>query len=151
MLGTSPERQKVVQTPWELIARVRVNSLEQTANDPDVHGQNVQVLGDGTPQDWRANGSQAQNHDFDRRSVFSCETEWCRVLVVDFVDVLVEGSPMHCAVHPIVPSILQNEEDRDLICHCPNRRKGNASCEAEVLCHRVEKPDLRKFDGEVTE
>lgn len=41
VLGTGPERQEMVQTPGELVARVGVDCLEQTEHNPDVHGEDV--------------------------------------------------------------------------------------------------------------
>lgn len=56
---------------------------------------------------------------------------------------------MHRAVHPVVPRVFHNEEDSDLVGHLVDRRERNAGLETEVLAHGVEKPDLRKLDGEV--
>lgn len=56
---------------------------------------------------------------------------------------------MHRAVSPVVPCVLHDKKDGDLVGHLVNRRERNASFETEVLAHRVEKPDLRKLDGEV--
>lgn len=49
VVSTGPEREEVVERPGELVAGVRVDGLEDTENDPDVHGQDVEVLGDGAP------------------------------------------------------------------------------------------------------
>lgn len=59
----SPERQEMVQTPWELVAAVSVNSLKQAQDDPDVHGQDVEITGESTPQNGAANGSKPKKHD----------------------------------------------------------------------------------------
>ena len=70
--------------------------------------------------------------------------------MVDFVDILVEeGACVHCAVSPVVPCVLHDEEDSELISHFVRGREGNAGLEAEILAHRVEQPDLRKLDCEV--
>jgi hypothetical protein len=61
-----------VERPGELVAGVRVDGLENTQDDPDVHGQDVQVFGDGAPENWRADGAEAENHYFDGRCVFCC-------------------------------------------------------------------------------
>lgn len=42
-----PKRQNVTKAPWEIIARMRVNCLEETKGDPDVHGEEVQFARDG--------------------------------------------------------------------------------------------------------
>lgn len=149
VVSAGPDGKEVVERPGELVAGVRVDGLEETENDPGVHGQDVKVLGDGAPQDGAADGAEAEDHDFDGRCVFCCQAEWCGVLVVDLVDVLVQRAPVHGAVHPVVPGVLKNEEDCDLVCHSEERGEGDGSLETEVLRHGVEEPDLREFDGEV--
>ena len=41
VIGTSPERQEVVQTPREFVAAVCIDGLEETEDNPEVHGQDV--------------------------------------------------------------------------------------------------------------
>jgi len=150
VLSAGPERQEVVQTPWELVAAVRVDGLEHTEADPRVHGQDVEVLGDGAEDDWDSDSAEAEDHDFNRRGVLGGQTEGSGVLVVDLVDVLVEeGAGVHGAVHPVVPCVLEDEEDGNLVGHLVDAGEGNGSLEAEVLAHGVEHPDLGKLDGEV--
>lgn len=71
--------------------------------------------------------------------------------MVDLVDILVERSPVHGAVGPVMPGILEHEEDCDLVCHHPPRWERYAGFQAAVLCQWVKEPDLREFDGEVRE
>jgi hypothetical protein len=149
VVGAGPDGEEVVERPGELVAGVRVNGLEHTQRDPDVHGEDVEVLGDCAPQDGAADRAETEDHDFDWRGVFCREAEGCRVLVVDLVDVLVQWAPVHGAVHPVVPGILEDEEDGNLVGHCEERGEGNGGFEAGVLRHRVEHPDLRELDGEV--
>ena len=149
VVSTGPEREEVVERPGELVAGVRVNGLEDTEHNPDVHGQDVEVLGDGAPQDGAADSAETENHDFDGRCVFCCHAEGCGVLVVDLVDVLVQRAPVHGAVCPVVPGVLENEEDCDLVGHGEQSWEGSGSRKAEVLRHGVEEPDLGEFDSEV--
>jgi hypothetical protein len=150
VLSSGPERQEVVQAPGELVAAVGIDGLGQTEHNPDVHGKDVKVLGDGAPNDGDTDRTETQDHDLNRRSVFSGETEGSRVLVMDLVDVLVqERACVHSTVHPIVPCIFEDEEDGDLVCHLVDARERNRGLEAEVLAHRVEQPDLREFDSKV--
>ena len=151
VLGTGPERQEVVQRPGEFVAAVCVDGLEQAEHNPEVHGQEVQVAGDGTPENRRADGTETEHHDFDRRGVFSGQTEGRRVLVVDLVDVFIEEAVVHGAVDPVVPGILENEEDGNLEGHLIDTRERDGVAEAEELAHGVEEPDLRELDGEVGE
>jgi len=76
MLGTSPKRQEVVQAPGEFVTAVRIDCLEETAGDPEIHGKDVEVLGEDGPADRSEDGTCAKNHDFDWRSVLGGETEW---------------------------------------------------------------------------
>lgn len=65
----------MVKAKGELVTAVSINGLEETDNDPNVHGQDVELASNSTPQNWSANRAKAKNHDFDRRRVFSCKTE----------------------------------------------------------------------------
>lgn len=56
---------------------------------------------------------------------------------------------MHGAVRPVMPGVLEHEEDGDLIGHGPDGRKRHARLETEELRHRVEEPNLWKLDREV--
>jgi hypothetical protein len=151
VLSASPEGQEVVQAPGELVTAVRIDSLEHTEDDPNVHGQDVEVFGDGAEDNRYADSSEAQYHDFDRRGVLSSQAEGGRVLVVDLVDVFVEEGGVHGAVRPVVPCVLHDEKERDLECHLVDAGEGDGGLEAEVLAHGVEHPDLGKLDGKVGE
>jgi hypothetical protein len=151
VLSAGPERNDMVQTPGKLVPAVRINGLEQTENDPQIHGQNVQILGDCTPKDRPTNRAKTENQDFDRGCVLSSKTERSRVLVVYLMDVPVKRSPVHGSVHPVVPCILKYEKDGDLEGHLVDAGERDRGGEADELAHGVEKPDLREFDGEVRE
>ena len=140
VLGASPEGKEVVERPGKLVARVCVDGLEEAEDDPDIHGQDVEVLGDCAPHDGNTNGTETQAHDFNWRCVLGSETEGSGVLVVDLVNGLVEGTPVERAMHPVVPCILEDEKDCDLVGHLVNGREGNLGAEAKVLGHRVEEP-----------
>ena len=144
VIRTGPERQEVVETPGELVATVRVDGLEQAQDNPNVHGENVQITSDSTPDDGAADGSETQNHNLDRRCVFSGQTERSRVLVVDLVNGLVKRAPVQGTVGKVVPGILHHKEDRDLVGHGPQRREGNRGGKTEELSHWVEEPVEKK-------
>lgn len=55
MLGTRPEGKEMVQAPGKLVSTVRIDGLEQTENNPEVHGENMQVTRNSTPKDRPAN------------------------------------------------------------------------------------------------
>ena len=142
MLSPGPEGKEVVQAPWEFVSAVGINGLEQTADDPEVHGEDVKLTSDQNPNYWCLDSSETEDHDFDWRRVFSGKSERSRVLVVDLVDVPVERTPMHRAMGPVMPGVLQHEEDRDLESHCLPAWKGNTSVHTAIFRHWVEKPDL---------
>jgi len=77
MVSTRPEGKDMLEGPGEVVAGVGIDSLEKTEGDPDVHGENVQVLGKVTVQQRSCNCSSAENHHFSGMSVFGCKTEWC--------------------------------------------------------------------------
>ena len=100
----------------------------------------MQVSRDGAPQYGGSNSAETQDHDLDGGSVFGGHAEGRRVLVVDFMDVFVERTPVEGAVGPVVPCVFEDKEDGDLVGHRKEGWEGNAGCEAEVLGHRVEQP-----------
>jgi hypothetical protein len=71
--------------------------------------------------------------------------------VVNLVHVFVQRAPVEGTVGPVMPGILHDEEDGDLVGHLGPGGEGNAGLHAEVHAHRMEQPDLRELDGEVTE
>lgn len=57
------------------------------------------------------------------------------------MDVLVEeGEDVHGAVRPVMPCVLHNEEDCDLVSHCEDGREWDGGAETAELGHWVEKP-----------
>jgi hypothetical protein len=72
------------------ITAVRIDGLEEAKGDPDIDGEYVEVLREEAVNQRTENGSSPQNEDFRRVSVFSCQSERCRVLVVNLMNVLIE-------------------------------------------------------------
>lgn len=140
VVSTSPEREEMVKTPGKLVTAVRINGLEQAQHNPNVHGEDVQVSGHGTPKNRTANSTKSKNHNLDRRCIFGCHAKWCRVLMVNLMDCFVKRTPVEGTMREVVPCIFQNEKDRDLVCHRPERRERNRSRKTEKLSHRVEQP-----------
>ena len=150
-VGTGPVWEEVVQTPWHLVARMCVNSLEQSEHDPRIHGEDMKVASDRTIQKRRAYCTGAEQHDFDWRSILCGHAKWCRILVMDLVDILVHWTPVQETVVPVMPGIFKDEEDQYLADHLPYRWERYGRREAAEVCHRMEEPYLRKLDGEVAE
>lgn len=61
---TRPEGQEMMQAPGKFIATMSVDCLAQSTDDPDVHGQYVEISGHGTQQDRRSDGAESKYHDF---------------------------------------------------------------------------------------
>lgn len=118
VLSSSPEGNEVVQAPWEIVATVSIDSLEETCGDPEVHSKDVEIAGEQAPENWHKNSSSTKNHGFNRGGIFGSESERRGILVMDLVDVLVEEAVVEDAVHPVMPCILQHEKDCDLEADC---------------------------------
>lgn len=71
--------------------------------------------------------------------------------MVDLMDGSVERSPVESTVRPVVPCVLHNKEDSDLVGHLGPCGEGNTSVHAEVFAHRVKEPNLGELDSEVGE
>ena len=130
---------------------MRINGLEQPQHNPDVHRQDMQIFCDRREDDRYANRPECQNHDFNGTRVLGGQSKWRRVLMMQLVNLFVECWCVQCTVKPIMPTILQHEEDGNLPGHLPDGWERHACAQTAELCHWVEQPDLRKFDGEVGE
>jgi len=72
------------------VTAVCINGLEEAKGNPDIDGEYVEVLREEAVNQRTENGSSPQNEDFCGVSVFSCQSERCRVLVVNLMNVLIE-------------------------------------------------------------
>lgn len=151
VLGASPDRQEVAQAPGEVVAAVGVDGLEETEGDPDVHGQEVKLAGDGEDKDGRSDDTDTEETSLNGRSVLSSQTERSRVKVVHLVDASVERAVVKSAVEPVVPGVFHDEEESNLPSHGEDRGERDAVVHAEVGGNGVEEPDLRQFGGEVAD
>lgn len=151
VVGTSPEGQDVAQAEGEIVAGVGIDGLEETEDDPDIHGGEMEVLGEGNPEDGGSYGTDTEEHNLNRGGVLGGETKGRAVGVVNLVDGLVERTVVKRAVEPVVPGILHDEEDADVQGHLPERGEGYAIVEAEVGGDGMEEPDLGELDGAVAE
>lgn len=129
-----------------------VDSLEQTQNDPDVHGQNVQVTREVAKKERTADRAHTQYKHLEWVRVLSSQTERRTVLVMELVNVLVQRTPMHGTVNPVMEHVLKHEEDENLPGHLPHAWEWHLMCShSKVLANRVETPNLGQFDRKVTE
>jgi hypothetical protein len=151
MLSTGPKRNEVVQTPREVVATVGIDCLEKTGGNPEIHSEDMEILREQGPEDRDHYSPSTKDHRLNWRSIFGRETERCRVLVVNLMDVLVQRTPVHRSVHPVMPSVLQHEEDSNLSSYCRPVWKRDPSIHSACFGHGVEEPDLRQFDRNMAE
>lgn len=76
------------------ISAVGVNSLEQPQNNPNVDGHDVEVTSESTVQNGAGEGTSSENEDLSRMGIFGSKAKGCGVLVVEFVDMLIEDTSM---------------------------------------------------------
>ena len=123
---------------------MRINSLEETEDDPCVDSNDVEVTTDSAVKDGASEGTGSENEDLSGVGVFGSKTEGSGVLVVNLVDVLVERAPVQRAVREEVEHVLKDKEESDLGSELIQGGERNLpGSHAEELCHGVEKPDLR--------
>lgn len=151
VVGAGPDGEEVAQAPGEVEAAVGVDSLEEAEDDPDVHGQEVQVTGDAEVGNGRSDDTDAEEHGLNGRGILGSEAEGSRVGVVHLVDGLVQGAVVQSAMEPVVPGVLHDEEDGDLVGHLVDGREGDAVLDAHVGGNGVEEPNLGELGGEVTD
>ena len=60
--------------------------------------------------------------------------------MVNLVDVSIEWAPVEQTMEPIMPGILQYEEDSNLVGNSCPRWEGNIGRHAEIFAHGVKKP-----------
>ena len=94
VISTGPEGENVLERPREIVSTVSIDGLEETEDDPDVHGEDVEVAGAKDIENWTSDCPSTEDEDFCWMGVLSSKTEGGRVLVVNFVDVLVHGTPV---------------------------------------------------------
>ena len=61
--------------------------------------------------------------------------------MVNFVDVLVKWAPVKGSVRPVMPSILEYEEDGNLVRNLVPGGEGHTCTEAKVQRHGMEEPE----------
>lgn len=151
VVSTGPEREDAPQAPGKIVSAVSVDGLEETSDDPGVHGEEMEIVREVHPESRGSDGAEAEDHGFDGRRVFSGKTEGSGVVVVKLVNSLIEGAVVKRPVSEVVPGIFEDEENTDLENHLPERGEWYTEVHAEEMRDGVEEPDLREFDGEMAE
>lgn len=71
-----------------------INGLEETEDDPDVHGEDVEFASANDVENRTSDRSRTEDEDFGRMGILSSKAEGGRVLVVNFVDVFIHRTPV---------------------------------------------------------
>lgn len=151
MLRPSPERKEMSQAPRKVVTGMRVDGLELAQRHPYEHGGQMDCSGDQAGDQRRYCGAETEKQGLPRRCVFSRESERGGVLVVDAVDVAIQGTPMHGPMKEVVVRVFDEEPQDDLRQHDGPAGEGSFITDAKLLHQRVEEDDHRHFDGEVDE
>lgn len=149
VLSTRPEGKKLVQRPGEVVARVRVDRLEQPQRNPHAQREKVQVTRVQHVQDGHSNGTEPESHGLHRVRILRRQTKRRRIPVVLLVNVLVEHAVVQETMHPVVPHVLEEEEQRNLPGNGFPRRKWHLRRNAQFFTQRVERPDGDRLDEKV--
>jgi len=150
VVSTGPEGEYVLKRPREIVSAVSIDGLEETENDPDVHGEDVEVSGAKNVKNRASDCSSTENEDLGRMSVLSSKAEGSRVFVVNFVDVLIHGTPMEELMGKEVEHVFVNEEKCDLKDDfLPGREGYLPGAHSKTLSNRVKQPNHRELYGKM--
>ena len=70
VIGSSPEGEDVSERPREVVSRVSVDCLAQSESNPEVDGENVQILSEEAVKEGARNGTLGEDKDFEWVGVF---------------------------------------------------------------------------------
>lgn len=149
VIGTSPNGKQVAQTPGEVVSGVGVDSLDKSQSDPDTNSKKVHVTEEISQKKRRANSTDTGEGHLEGVSILSSQTEGGSVLVVLLVNTLVKQLGVEGSVTPIVPSVLNKEEDEKLPRKSPERGKGGSVSDVEELTHEMETENRYSLDEDV--
>ena len=94
VISTGPEGKDMLERPGEIVSAVSIDGLEETKDDPDVHSEDVEVASAKDVENRTSDRPSTEDEDFSWMGVLSSKAEGSRVLVMNFVDVLVHGTPV---------------------------------------------------------
>jgi len=77
---------------------VGVDSLKQSQDNPNINREDMEIASEGGVEDRATNGTGSKDQDFSGMGIYRCKTKRRRVLVMNFVDILVEETSMKCLV-----------------------------------------------------
>ena len=65
--------------PREVVSTMSIDGLEETENDPDVHGEDVEVAGAENVENRSSDGSGTEDENFSQMGVLSSEAKGSRI------------------------------------------------------------------------
>lgn len=71
VICASPEGEEVSKRPRKVVARVSIDRLEKSQGNPDVDGENVEIVAEHAVEERPRNRALCENHDLEGMSVFS--------------------------------------------------------------------------------
>jgi hypothetical protein len=80
------------------VSTVGINGLEQPQHNPEVHSDYVEVSSKNTVKYGTSQGSESEDEYLCRVSILGCQTERGRILVMNFVDILVKDTTVESLV-----------------------------------------------------
>lgn len=150
VVSTSPEGEDVLEGPGEIVSAVSIDGLEETKNDPDVHGEDVEVSSAEDVKNRTSYRSGTEDEDLSGVGVLGSQAEGSRVFVVNFVNMLVHGTPVEGLMGEEVEHVFVNEEKRDLENgFLPSWEGDMPGAHSETLGDWMEQPNERELHSEM--
>jgi hypothetical protein len=129
---------------------VRVDSLEETEDNPEVDGDDVQVLGEVAVDERAEDGTGTKNEHFGRMGILCRQTKWSAILVMNLMNVLVQHTSVQCLMSDEVEEVFEEKEQEDLGRHGFQRGERDlVSLHSKLFSGRVEEEDKGEFDGKM--
>ena len=75
VICTSPEGKDMLERPREVVSAMSIDGLEETKDNPDVHGEDVEVASANDVENRTSDRSGAEDEDFGWMGVLSGKAE----------------------------------------------------------------------------
>ena len=82
VIGSCPEWEDMTEGPWEIVARVRIDCLEEPETDPDVDGEDVEVVPSDAVEEGSGDSAQCEDQDFEGMSILRGLTMTFRFMLI---------------------------------------------------------------------
>ena len=70
VIGSSPEWEDMSERPREVVSRVSIDCLTESESDPEVDGEDMEILSEKTVKEGARNGTLGEDKDFEWVGVF---------------------------------------------------------------------------------